>query len=233
MPKLTLLLERKPLQVYDLSDPVIRVGRAPGLEIVIDNVSVSRRQTEIRQDGAGWVVRDLGSANGTFLNGTRLAADAPLKAGDEITFGKFSLFFERTVEGPLAAATAVVKGDAERADATFQMGTEEMERLQRATAQRRQAQLRWQVAGAEQTHFIGRDTGAVLVGRARLCDVRVPGGARYQLLVLRAEGRFVVRNLSAWRGMRVNGKRARQATLKSGDVVALGKLRLAFLDEVG
>ena len=53
MPKLTLLLERKPLQVYDLRDPVIRVGRAPGLEIVIDNVSVSRRQTEIRQDGAG------------------------------------------------------------------------------------------------------------------------------------------------------------------------------------
>jgi hypothetical protein len=51
--------------------------------------------------------------------------------------------------------------------------------------------------------------------------------------VLRAEGHFVVRNLSAWRGMRVNGQRAREATLKSGDVVALGDLQLTFLDEVG
>jgi hypothetical protein len=51
--------------------------------------------------------------------------------------------------------------------------------------------------------------------------------------VLRTEGRFVVRNLSAWRGMRVNGNRARQAALKSGDVVVLGQLGLTFLDEVG
>src|SRR5262245_13472807 len=232
MPKLTLLLERKPLQVYDLSEPVIRVGRTPGLEVVIDNVSVSRRQAEIRQDGAGWVVRDLGSANGTFLNGTRLTADTPLKAGDEISFGKFSLLFDRRVEEPIAAA-AVVKGAGERSDATFQMPAEELERLHRAQAQRRQAQLRWQLGGPEQTHFIGRDTGAVLVGRAGGCDLRVPGGARYQLLVLRTESRFVVRNLSAWRAMLVNGERARQAPLKSGDVVVLGKLRLTFLDEVG
>jgi pSer/pThr/pTyr-binding forkhead associated (FHA) protein len=232
MPKLTLLLERKPLQVYDLRDPVIRVGRTPGLEIVIDNVSVSRRQTEIRQDGAGWVVRDLGSANGTFLNGTRLTADTPLTAGDEITFGKFSLLFERTVDEPLAAA-AVVKAAAERPDATFQIPVEELERLQHATAQRRQAQLRWQMGGNEETLFIGRDTGAVLVGRSDVCDLRVPRGGRCQLLVLRAEGRFVVRNLSAWRGMQVNGKRVREATLKSGDVVVLGQLQLTFLDEVG
>jgi predicted component of type VI protein secretion system len=232
MPKLTLLLERKPLQVYDLRDPVIRVGRAPGLEIVIDNVSVSRRQTEIRQDGAGWVVRDLGSANGTFLNGTRLTADTPLTVGDEISFGKFSLLFERTVDEPIAAA-AVVKAAAERPDATFQIPVGELERLQQASAQRRQAQLRWQMGGAEQTHFIARDTGAVLVGRSEVCDLRVPGGGRCQLLVLRLEGRFVVRNLSAWRTMQVNGQRARETTLKSGDVVTLGPLRLTFLDEVG
>ena len=61
----------------------------------------------------------------------------------------------------------------------------------------------------------------------------MPGGGRCQLLVLRLEGRFVVRNLSAWRTMQVNGQRARETTLKSGDVVTLGPLRLTFLDEVG
>ena len=61
MPKLTLVLERKPLQVYDLDRDVIRIGRSAGLEIVIDNVSVSRRQAEIWQDAGTWKVADLGS----------------------------------------------------------------------------------------------------------------------------------------------------------------------------
>src|SRR3989304_3452977 len=73
MPKLTLMLDRKTVQVYDLDRPVIRVGRVPEMDIVIDNVSVSRRQAEIQQEGEGWVVRDIGSSNGTFATAERLS----------------------------------------------------------------------------------------------------------------------------------------------------------------
>src|SRR4029077_4799985 len=96
MPKLTLVVERTALKVYDIDHiehPVIRVGREMGLEVVIDNVAVSRHQAEIRLQDALWFVRDLDSGNGTFLNGRRLGGSAPLKRGDEISFGKFSLFF--------------------------------------------------------------------------------------------------------------------------------------------
>src|SRR5262245_23512672 len=95
MPKLTLVHDRKTVQIYDLDQPVIRIGRVQGMDIMIDDVSVSRRQAEIQQDGAGWVVRDIGSSNGTFVNGERVTGDRPLKAGDEIAIGDFSLFFER------------------------------------------------------------------------------------------------------------------------------------------
>ena len=72
MPKLTLVLDRKTVQVYDLDGPLIRIGRTPGMEIVIDNVSVSRKQAEVRRDGSFWIVRDSGSSNGTAVNGERL-----------------------------------------------------------------------------------------------------------------------------------------------------------------
>ena len=79
------------------------------MDIVIDTVSVSRRQARIEMTASGqWVVEDLNSANGTFVNGQRLTSPRPLARGDEISFGKFSLFFDRALRRwSFATATTV------------------------------------------------------------------------------------------------------------------------------
>src|SRR5713226_1912839 len=111
MPRLTLVVERKPVHVYDLGTFVTNIGRAEDMQIVIDNVSVSRRQAQIRlEDDGSWTVQDLGSSNGTFLNGERLTAAQRLKRGDEISFGKFSLFFETSVTEPVDEAELASNG---------------------------------------------------------------------------------------------------------------------------
>src|SRR2546425_636475 len=84
MPKLTLVVERRTLEVFEIDRPVIRIGRDAGLDVVIDNVAVSRRQAEIRLKGMQWCVQDLDSRNGTLLNGRRLTGLEELKRGDEI-----------------------------------------------------------------------------------------------------------------------------------------------------
>src|SRR5712692_6599062 len=86
MPKLTLVLDRKPVQVYELEQAVIRIGRGETMDVLIDNVSVSRRHAEIREENGAWLLRDLGSSNGTFLNGQRVSTEQPLRPGDEISF---------------------------------------------------------------------------------------------------------------------------------------------------
>lgn len=62
------------------------VGRVAPADIVIDDDSVSRRHAEIVRSTKGVLVRDLGSANGTFLNGERVT-EAPLSPGDVLRFG--------------------------------------------------------------------------------------------------------------------------------------------------
>ncbi|HEU4989931.1 MAG TPA: adenylate/guanylate cyclase domain-containing protein [Gemmatimonadaceae bacterium] len=63
------------------------VGRAPTCDIPIIDPTISRRHAEVRCDDAGVHVRDLGSSNGTFLNGQKVSEGA-VSVGDRVTFGK-------------------------------------------------------------------------------------------------------------------------------------------------
>ena len=87
------------------ADGQLRAGRLGSLEIVLDDSSVSRRHAEMRyQPGVGWMLRDLESTNGTFLNGVRLGpAEKPLRPKDIVQFGKVALMVEATENGAPAA----------------------------------------------------------------------------------------------------------------------------------
>jgi len=230
MPKLTLVLERRALKVYDLNATVVRIGREADMDVVIDNVAVSRRQAEIRLEGAGWVLRDLGSGNGTFLNGRRVDDAAPIRPGDEIAFGKFSLFFDHVPVAPVAAAPASVGAAGRQSDGTLLLNPQELAELQKAMTQKRQAQIRWTAGDRGGTHYLTE--AATLVGRTDLCDLRVPTGPRQHILISRHGARFEVRNLSSWYRMRVNGEAVARAALQTGDRVDIGGLQLTFLDEI-
>ncbi len=67
-------------------------GRHPESDIFLDDVTVSRRHAEFVREGAGFVVRDVGSLNGTYLNRERIEA-AGLAGGDEVQIGKYRLVF--------------------------------------------------------------------------------------------------------------------------------------------
>ena len=75
-----------------LDKDVTTVGRHPESDIFLDDVTVSRRHAEFHRDGAGFLVRDVGSLNGTYLNRERIE-EAPLTGGDEVQIGKFRLAY--------------------------------------------------------------------------------------------------------------------------------------------
>lgn len=71
-------------QRWLLDAEVAVIGRDDDNSVVLADREVSRRHAEIRNDGTQYVVRDLGSKNGTFVNGTRVTASLALRDGDEI-----------------------------------------------------------------------------------------------------------------------------------------------------
>ncbi|MDQ3311008.1 MAG: FHA domain-containing protein [Actinomycetota bacterium] len=75
---------------------VTQLGRHPDSDISLDDITVSRRHAEIEHSPEGYVARDAGSLNGTYINQERKDS-GPLHHGDELQIGKFRLvFFERT-----------------------------------------------------------------------------------------------------------------------------------------
>ena len=71
-------------------EPWFTIGRDGGCDLVLADLSVSRRHARLERDGNGWLLTDLRSTNGTRLNGWLVSSPVPVRAGDQVSFGAVS-----------------------------------------------------------------------------------------------------------------------------------------------
>ncbi len=78
---------------FPLNRDVVRLGRSRECDIGLDDATVSRRHAEINRESNQYVVTDVGSLNGTYVNQTQLDRSTILSDGDELRIGIFRLEF--------------------------------------------------------------------------------------------------------------------------------------------
>jgi VWFA-related protein len=92
---LAMLVEKaRPDRKFDLKGKM-NIGRAPDNQIVLTDPTVSRHHAWIREQEGSFLVFDIGSANGTFVNGERVEAPRMLENGDTVRFGEVDLVFTK------------------------------------------------------------------------------------------------------------------------------------------
>jgi pSer/pThr/pTyr-binding forkhead associated (FHA) protein len=107
MPRLIILTkDRSTRQVY-ISGRMTTIGRNPSNSLVVDRDRVSRKHAVIDWNGQQFAIMDVGSRNGTYVNGMRVMR-RPLRNGDTITIGDCSLRFLNDVSTPEERALRLI-----------------------------------------------------------------------------------------------------------------------------
>jgi DNA-binding CsgD family transcriptional regulator len=93
-------------ELRTLDSERVTIGTLESNDVVVDAEGVSRVHAAFERFGATWCVRDLGSRNGTFVNGGRVIGEHALNSGDEILLGRLRLLFHGPARGQETAAIA-------------------------------------------------------------------------------------------------------------------------------
>ncbi|CAK0760283.1 putative FHA domain-containing protein [Gammaproteobacteria bacterium] len=110
MPQLTLTFVGRTVGVYELNRERLTIGRRPNNDLQIDNLAVSGHHAVVHRTDEGYVIEDVGSTNGTFVNEVSIQRHV-LHPGDVLRIGKHELFFsdpKATPQRPAAQENSVV-----------------------------------------------------------------------------------------------------------------------------
>lgn len=208
-------------RTYALGADRISIGRDAGNEIAVQDARISRRHARLERDGAAWAIVDLGSANGTLVNGVAVERMV-LQPGDLIRLGETVLRYEtaqeRTTPAPVRIDTAADL-DATLASATLSVAASHLG----ATPQ-----LAVYAGGRTWTAPMSGD--ALSIGRQADNDLALDLArvSRHHARIERRGDAFILRDLGSTNGTFVAGKRVEEQILRRGDTFAIGGAQLVL-----
>lgn len=196
----------------------LHLGRADDNEIIINDPKVSRNHAVLEWNGSGFTLRDLGSINGTYVNGQRLAETARLlRDNDEILLSQYRLLFMIA-----RAAASCPVGDAALQSAETQLLTGGPRLVVSAGPDMGQEFPLW-----GETITIGRASREA-TWEIRLSDRSV--SRPHARLELRGDV-FYLLDLESANGTKLNGEPlVEPAPLKDGDAIGVGETMLVFTE---
>ena len=189
-------MEHREIRRRPFTPPEMIIGRDPRVDIFIDNLGVSRRHARLWWERGHFMIEDLGSSNGTAINGRRVDR-AAVGERDTIMIGKFRLGLEEEEQEPQVPETHLIMLEGSRA------------RFWLCSSEGRQ-----------------RIDGDLLLGRGRGVDVRVRGWkvSPVHARLSPVEGQLLLSCFNG-RKVDVNGTSVAAATLDVGDELLIGRTR--------
>lgn len=200
------------------------IGRAPDNSLVLTHPTVSFRHARVQRSGSGLTIQDLGSANGTWLNGEELSVKQPrlLRAGDTVVIGPFQLTYldiHATDAGPVSPVEEV--GQA-RAGQTVVLPALKPARLV----------VSWPAGSRE----VPLRATAMTLGRDPDNDIVIDAEvvSRRHARIVGSADVWTITDLGSTNGLCIDGHLVQNRLLQPGDVVEIGRsVRIQFLAAEG
>jgi pSer/pThr/pTyr-binding forkhead associated (FHA) protein len=233
MVELTLTFERKPIKSYQLDKPIILIGRDPTCDIQIDNVGISRHHARIEKKNDIFMLSDLASGNGTFVNGKRITS-YNLNNGDEIGLWNYSVVFkafEQVSDSAPSAAPEKPAAPKIDLDMTIAIDRNQLEMKQKE----RGSMIRGYLAFEEKGHgnrFFSLLKSTTFWGKDSFCDFKLSGFfiMPKHAMIVRDESGFRFINFASHSQGLINNMVKPDYRLKDGDTIKIGNILYKFFN---
>ena len=221
-PMIVVKLKNRPLKTYPFTGSEMSIGRNSDNDIVIDNLSVSRKHAVIRSSKDGFHISDCESKNGTFLNG-RPVKEERLRNGDTILLGKYVLVFEVPVGDSLPVTdldqTVIIpnfRSEDRKEDLhiDYPVASESNPRLLKAST--------------DEDYPITGDS--FLIGKDSDSDIRLEGFFSPKKLarITRMGDEFLLQKVGGKKKISINGEDIDEKILEENDLITIGSDEFIF-----
>lgn len=230
MPRLILVFNKQVLKEYSFMKGSMTIGRNEDNNIVIDNLAVSGYHAKVDKVGPDFILTDLQSTNGTFINEKKVVSHK-LSHGDNITIGKHVILFVATQKGEEENEEA--KSDLDKTMMLDTLKQRELISKQKASATAK---------GPDKIGVIsfldGSDLGEIelrkkltKIGKAETCEIKFSGmfmGATAATISRRPSG-YTISFTGGMAKLKVNGEVVKESVmLKDFDTIELGSHKFQF-----
>jgi pSer/pThr/pTyr-binding forkhead associated (FHA) protein len=225
-----IMLRDKVIKRFSLGEgDNISIGRGKDCDITIDNTAISRRHISISLNSGIYFVSDLGSTNGTFVNGKKISKDEPVSENDNIEFGKFALSINHQDENKQApVSTAADSLDIDDETVFVSNNRPQVKK-----------QIKPKQAGPQLTILQGGNVnaiplagkGSVKIGKSPSCDLILSGWfiAPAQCYIIRRDKGFYIVPQKSWVATLINGKKiSGERLLRPGDIIKIRQNTIRF-----
>lgn len=211
----------------------ITIGRGKECDISIDNTAISRQHISIALNSGIYFISDMGSTNGTFVNGKKIDTDEPVSEKDSIVFGKFTLTPAAQGETAEQVTTSVLVDSMDMDEATLFVGNKKQ-------PQSSPNQYKGKPSGPRITVIRGEASTKVLslagissikIGKDSSCDLVIPGWliAKAQAYIIKRDSSYILIPQRSWAGTFINdSKVTNEYTLRPGDIITIRGTALRF-----
>jgi pSer/pThr/pTyr-binding forkhead associated (FHA) protein len=215
---------------YQFDQDLVVIGRNTTCDMVLDNLGVSREHAQIERSAGVYVLHDLGSNNGTFVNGKRVD-NYNLNSGDEFSIGKFTFEVDLGLQAKpqTQRRAAPPQSVGSNPELTLAVDAREMEMMQRERASKLKAYITYVApSGKKQNQPVVKTI--TFFGKALSCEFNVGGFFIYpkHACLVRDQNGFRLINLAPRRITRLNEKEIDDERLQHGDTFRIGKTVFEF-----
>ena len=235
MARLIVFRGRNKERTYTLSSRSMVIGRGDDADIRVDNPLVSRSHALLTFRGSRWVVEDLDSPNGLYVNGKR-SSEHELEVGDRIELGRHVLIFEGSGKSDFDVDTArnMPQPLLDDDEVTTILSPHEIRNIQDRARQRMKTHILMVWDG--QRKEVPLPEEHYLIGYSDECSIRLPGKALFGKVVaeLKDSGTsWTITSRASLGKVKVNGNKVDRKQLRDGDRIQVRNVTLQFHDGIG